>query len=256
MKHAWILASLGLAALTLTAAAPADLIHDNGPFITDTGNGAGGADTSVVEDGYTTTGIICNNATGGNGPYRVADDITITADAWDLTSMTFFSYQTYSDTTPTFTGAYVTVYDENMQVLYGDWTTNHLNAGDSSWTGAYRVENSDLLNSTRPIMAVDIDLSWLPDLTTGTYWIGVGLTGSLSSGPWAVPKTPHDDTDNAIRWVTNPPAWSQIDGNSSAQGIQPHDLPFQLYGTIIPEPASIAALGLAALLLRRRSGVN
>jgi len=250
--------AIGMAAALVTAASAA-LLHDNGPFITGVGDGFGGASTSAIEAGFTSFGFNCDEAepAANGGPFRVADDFTITDPAWDLTNVKFYAYQTGSTLTSTFTAAYVTIYSwdgTNLNPVAGDYTTNRLLS--SAFSGVYRVTATTLTNNQRPIMELDIDLSWAPYLPAGTYYIGISTNGSLATGPWAVPKTPSAPTDNGIQYVGNPtapatPGWYLIDGNGTAAGGN-QDLPIKLYGTVVPEPAAALLLVAGLLAARRR----
>ncbi len=253
-----ILALIGFAGLGLAASASADLLHDNGPWVTGIGDGNAGANTSSIEQPtYNSFGYNANNAAAAPGPFRVADDFTVGGGGWNLTNMTLYAYQTGSTTAPSINGAVVAIYDTDPSLgglpVQGDTTTNRINAGTTVWTGVYRVTTTTLTGTTRPVMSVDIDMNWVPDLAPGHYWVAVGLTGSLASGPWVVPTTPaNQQTDNAIQFANA--AWAFIDGNGTAEGAPRQDLAFQLQGTVVPEPTSLIGLGLglAALAMRRR----
>ncbi len=230
------------AALVLPASAA--MLYDNGPFVTGIGDGAGGADTSTVEDGYSARGYIANNVAEGNGPYYIRDDFEVThPDGWQLDNAELFAFQTNSSLVSTITDAYVTLFDTVGNVVWGDWNTS-LPILANEWTGAYRV-TTDPLATNRPIMRVAVDLSAAPLLPQGHYWLGFSMCGSLLSGPWAVPKTPHDTTDNAETWSGASGTWTQIGAPDLVQ-----DFPLKLHGT--PEPASLGLMLIAALGLMRR----
>ncbi len=237
-------------AASLAAAASADVLLTNGPWITGIGNGFGGADTSAIETGYTSYGFNINHALVPNA-FMIADDFTVPAgEVWDLSFAQWYAYQTGSSTTSTITSAKVVIWSGNPMSggtpIAGDETTERLLT--TYWSGVYRVSTNPL-DTNRPVMENLIDLSFVPDLGPGTYWIAVGLNGSLTSGPWSNPVVPARPTDNAIQRSSG--TWAVIDGNGTLAGVPPQDMPFILNGTIIPEPATLA-LGLLALLVRRR----
>ena len=203
------------------------VLYDNGPWITGVGNGAGGADTSEIEGGFNTFGY----GTQQTIPIRIADDFVVpTGETWNLTSMTWRGYQTGSTTAGSITAATVQIWNGapgtmGATVVAGDTTTNRLTG--QVWSGVYRVTATTLTNSQRPVMDIAIDMSWAPALATGTYWVDVGLAGSLASGPWSNPTVPSSPTDNGRQFQTAT-GWVQIaDGTSG----QPQDFPFVLEGT-------------------------
>jgi LPXTG-motif cell wall-anchored protein len=110
-----------------------------------------------------------------------------------IKSVELFAYQTGSDTTPTFTGVYLMIYDgkpgEGGNILWGDEVTNIFDSAE--FTGCYRVLHSSRAHD-RPIMKIVADISKgsTPVLTlpAGTYWLAFSLDGSLDSGPWGVPN--------------------------------------------------------------------
>jgi hypothetical protein len=169
------------------------VLKDNGPFVTAQGVGANGADISLAQpnaagDGVTYIGLGVTNTTppagpGSGGPFRNGDSFTVPAgEMWTLDRVEFFAFQTQSSNFSTafaFSGAYVAVYDQNpftgAAPIYGDYLTNRLRGG--AWTGSYRVSGTALTNQTRPIMRVDIDMTWLPALPAGEYYFAVSLLG-------------------------------------------------------------------------------
>ncbi len=239
------------AVAVLAAPVLATTLLDNGPWITGYGNGAGGANTSAIETGYNVYGYNDNIALAGYN-FMLADDFTVPAgEIWTLDDVLWYGYQTNSGLTSTMTGIYVEIFNGNPKsggtVLYGDETTNRLLG--TYWSGVYRVTQTTLTNTQRPVMENMADMTWVPPLPAGSYWLAVGLTGSLASGPWANPVTPHRDTDNAVQRVTG--VWSDVDADSTAgPPVLIQDFPFVLEGT--PEPTTLSMLALGALALIRR----
>jgi hypothetical protein len=238
----------------------AQVLFSNGPIITGTGNGAGGANTSQLQGGDGSAGFNCNGAL----PARIADDFVVPAgQTWVVDQVTVFAYQTGSSTTSTFTGGSLeirTAAPPGGAVVFGDDTTNRL-AG-SAFTNIYRLFSTDPLTGTaRPIMANTLDTGGLT-LGPGTYWINVGLTGSLASGPWCVPVTSTNvgaQAGNALQFFSG--AWNPVvDGSTGQQKAQA----FLVEGTfVVPAPAPVnnplalillglALFGVGAFAVSRR----
>jgi hypothetical protein len=230
MKNSYPKKPLAIAAALLTACTMhAQILFDNTPISNSPGTGFNGADESVL---YTTTfgmGTIGfgHQATAFN---RVADDFVSTDCQWVVDSIVFFGYQTGSGTTSTFTGVNFRIWDSipdavGSSVVYGDTTTNRMTR--SVFTGVYRVTQTTATNSTRPIMR---NVCTTPGLTlpAGTYWLDWASLGSLASGPWAVPRTPLNQsvTGNGRQRIGS--VWNNaLDGgtNTPQQGF-----PFLIYG--------------------------
>ncbi|MEI2690136.1 MAG: hypothetical protein V9H69_10695 [Anaerolineae bacterium] len=106
--------------------------------------------------------------------FRVADDFTVPAGGWNVASITFFAYQTGSTTASTINAVNVRIWDgppnAGGTVIWGDTTTNRL--ASSAWSNIYRVLDSALTNSQRPIMA---DVA-----TVGTFLPAGDLLGRLA----------------------------------------------------------------------------
>ena len=69
---------------------PKAVLWDNGPFITSTGTGAGGADESLVEPPDNNHGWGCQWLSD----IRLTDDFDVPAgETWEITAITLFGYQ-------------------------------------------------------------------------------------------------------------------------------------------------------------------
>lgn len=211
-------------------------LWNNGPFITHPTGGAGGNAASAVQTNLqmSTYGFNANHAASPGNYYYFADDFTVTG-TWNLQTITFYGYQTGSTTTSTFTGVYVRIWNgppnAGGTVVWGDLTTNRLQS--TNWSNVYRVLDTDLTNTQRPIMRIIADVSGCV-LSAGTYWIQWGYTGSLTSGPWGPPITilGQTNTGNALQATTT--GWTQlIDSGANA----PQGLPFIIDGTAGSQPA-------------------
>ncbi len=206
---------------------PRDVLYDNGPIVTSTGTGVGGADESIIDATETTNGFGCQFASD----FRLSDDFTIPAgQTWSINSVTLFGYQTDSGTSSTIVGAYIEIFDNPPDygtLVYGDLTTNVLTS--TSWMNCYRVQSSASgTNDQRPIMANVCDYSTPITLTEGTYWICWQLDGTGASGPWYPPVTINGQlvTGNAVQYYNL--GWGAVTDNGSGNA---KGLPFILSGT-------------------------
>jgi len=208
-------------------------LFDNGPLITHVGEGPAGTDVSLLQNatlGLNTLGAGAGNV---NGVFD-ADDFTVTApEGWDIDTLTFYTYQTGSTTTPTITGMYLQIWngrpgDVGSTVIFGNRTTNRL--GSSSFLGAYRWSETSAGDTTRPIMEVTSQPLGL-HLAPGTYWVEVSLAGSLASGPWLPPVTimGQTGTGNAVQSTDAGASWSDLldSGTNTGMGI-----PFKIHGSV------------------------
>ncbi|MEZ4767464.1 MAG: proprotein convertase P-domain-containing protein [Caldilineales bacterium] len=208
---------------------PAAVLYDNGPLVTNPGGGAGGADASALQ-----TAVL--NSTYGFGHaistgFRVADDFTVPAGGWNISTITFYAYQTGSTTTSTINNVNLQIWDGPPgvgSVVFGDTSTNRL-AG-SSWSNIYRVLDTGLLDTARPVMADAVTVN--TTLPAGTYWLDWQTGGTLGSGPWAPPVTLVGQTakpgSNGLQFSPTTGAWAAlIDTGSGAV----QDLPFVIEGT-------------------------
>jgi hypothetical protein len=214
---------------------PEAVLWDNGPLVTQPGGGFGGADASAVQSalGLYTYGF--GHQLSANN--HIADDFFITdPNGWHIDQITFFAYQTGAPTSPSpLTAVYYQIWDgppndPGSSVLFGDLTTNRMVS--STWSNIYRVIDTNLLDSSRPIFA-DVASAGVT-LPAGTYWIEWISDGSASySGPWAPPISHLGQTitGNAMQYLGSNSAWQPALDGSSQQG-----MPFIIEGSVISLP--------------------
>ena len=227
----------GPAAPAAPPANPAAILFDNGPLTTHPGGGFGGANASAVQTalGLTTFGFGHAISTG----FRMADDFTVPAGGWNISTITFYAYQTGSTTTTTIDNVNLQIWNGVPgvgSVVFGDTTTNRL-AG-SSFSNIYRVTDTALTASNRPIMADVVTVN--TTLPAGTYWLDWQTGGTLSSGPWAPPVSILGQTakpgSNGLQFDPTAGTWNpSVDTGANAQ----QDLPFVIEGQVAGNPPNI-----------------
>ncbi len=214
--------ALSLAAVAVAGAAAittADVqVFDNGPFITGIGSGASGANVSVTETSAgAATGVTFNALLSPAA--RAVDDFVITgapATGVRLANLHLYSFQTNAPTTAHYGAVYITIYNGSPAAggtpIAGDFSTNRLIS--TTWSGAYRVSSSLLTSAARPIFDLNVDMSWVPPLADGQYWMMLSATGDLAVSASANPMfffvTPHAQgngglggPDNAFQFFNN-----------------------------------------------------
>jgi hypothetical protein len=212
------------------------VLYDNGPIVTHPGGGAGGADASALQTnlGMTVFGFGHAQSAG----IRVADDFTVPAgETWSIDRITFFAYQTGAGTgSPTINHVNLQIWNGNpsnpaSMVVFGDTTTNRL--ASSVWSNAYRVLDTGLTNTQRPVFANVVTVG--TTLTAGTYWLDWQTGGTLASGPWVPPVTilGQTTTGNGLQKI-GAAAWAAL------IDVGPQGLPFILESTARPAPAGLA----------------
>jgi hypothetical protein len=224
---------------------PEAILYDNGPLVTHPGGGFGGADASVLQTnlGLTTFGY-GHALTSG---FRVADDFTIADGGWFIDTITFFAYQTGSSTVPTIDHVNLRIWDgppgdPGSNVVFGDTTTNRL--ASTSWANMYRVTDTDMMGSTRPVMGNVVTIGIF--LPAGTYWLDWQTGGTLASGPWVPPVSilgePGKPGANGLQFDPGASTWNPL------VDVAPQDLPFiiegQVAGAVCQTPADIPWLSV------------
>ena len=244
---------LTLAIATLCAGsglAQGGLLFDNGGFVTGVGNGYGGADTSEIQFVSSGPPIVTLSAFGlefaQSANSRLADDFTVPAgQRWRPSTLDWFAYQTNAPANPTSTITDVRVRIWNARpdqpgaaVIHGDTTTNRLLS--SSFANCYRTKPvstagaGSRLDPWRAIYELEIDMSWLPDLGPGTYWIELAGVGDPNYGiPAAIPTATWQATDNAAEFRDVYGVWRPT---TAGIGGAACDFPFQLHGTATNDP--------------------
>lgn len=197
-----------------------EVLFDQAQFVTNPG-ALNGHDVSALQGEQNQLGPNANYSM----PCYVADDFTLETES-TINEIEVYGYQTGSTTNSTFTGLHFAIYDaspmEGGHVIAGDMTQNAITA--TEWTQCYRT-GTDLTGQTRPIMSVtatDLNIT----LPAGQYWLVWGMEGTMSSGPWAMPRTIAGEvnTGNGLNYTSE---WKALVDDGSNQ---PYGLAFKISG--------------------------
>src|SRR5688572_22340015 len=198
-----------------------------GPFITQSGVGAGGASVSEAYSGYP-VGVSMQL-----GVQILADDFVVPfGQVWTPTTVKWLSYQTGSPTTGTFTDMYLNLWntDPTGQAPGGQFKTGGQVLQSQAWTGVYRVPEGGLLGNTRPIIEVSCVGSWIGSIGAGTYWLDCTAAGTLVSGPWGPPVTvPNQQPGQNPQW-NGVASFSANPFSPVTVGLDGQDFLFQIEG--------------------------
>jgi hypothetical protein len=94
------------------------------------------------------------------------------------------------------------------------------------FSGIYRTTANNPTDCTKPLMEFTIDMTWVPPLPPGQYWVLVSGNSTNPGSEYVPPTVPWDATDNAQLSVNFGPFAPTIGGMGGA----PMDLPFELSG--------------------------
>jgi hypothetical protein len=239
---------------TLAPVAPPFTVHNSGatkavlvpfgPYITQVGAGFGGANVSEVYTTFT-LGSVGYNIFGfgmqSSVNITVADDFKVPgATTWFPSGVRWVTYQTGASTSGTITSMNLNLWNTPPagQLPGNQWVTGSNQLQTSTWTGVYRVLDSTLTANTRALIQVNCGGAWMPSLSPGSYWIEANAGGSLSSGPWAPPKTnagqvpPTNKPWNGVQSVSLGAFAQVVDtGNPVGTIFEPADFLWQLEGS-------------------------
>jgi len=100
---------------------------------------------------------------------------------------------------------------------------------DSAFVSTFRVLNNpnDRQNAVKETW---IDLSWVPPLNSGTYWLEIGAQGvNPAFGPFAIPTVPRrGDLDHARIVNVHGGQWQPLIDPSTGLPVR---LPIELFGS-------------------------
>ncbi|MBL8896424.1 MAG: hypothetical protein JNM84_02295 [Planctomycetes bacterium] len=209
------------------------LLHDNGSFVTSTGNGPSGADLSTLQTSLAmgAYGFTVAHITNS----RIADEFSVPPGRmWHIEELSFFAYELGSTSTSSFTDLRFQIWDgtpgdAGSRVVYGDLSTNALSS--TEWTRAYRVSENIPTSTSRPIMVCKATPAGGFFLGEGSYWIEFAMGASIASSLFMPPVTILGQTTTGNALVSSSTTWRALidSGTGTNQGA-----PFLLRGDDLP----------------------
>jgi hypothetical protein len=251
------MARFAFLATCLTASLSAQ-VYTSGPFRTaDTGGGAGGTSPiSVLQTAAPLTHTVIGfGAQQGTIRNALVEDFQVST-FLQISEIELFGYTTGA-TAPSCTGVYVAIWnaDPSVTAPTAPWTTNVLQASSpnpanspfeatnnrisstvNTFSGVFRVLDSDLNGTTRQVQSMRINLGANPAvLAPGQYWLEFCFNGVNFVPP--ITATGVGVTGNAKQFRNATQTYGPIVNGTNNQGI-----PFRFFGPFGAEGA-ISNLG-------------
>ena len=226
LSKLWTLTAITF--LTLFTGLAGAQTYTNGPLST----GATSSTGTAAPTGYTWSEVQAGNTNAGFGAnitagFTVADDFTVPAGGWNLTTARFYAYSTgFAGTTSPFVDVRIQIFNTDPSVgsptpIFGNLTTNRFVS--SADANMYRIFNG-APGTTRRIWEIVANIN--TSLTPGTYWIEWQLgNGGISnfSPPATIVGQVTQAGWNGKQHDINAATWVNLLDGANAQ-----DMPFKL----------------------------
>lgn len=215
-------------------------LWDNGPLVTHPGGGPGGVDVSMASS--------VPNATGSNVTATTwrADDFS-NAVPWVVTSIDMYAYDT-NFPAPRWTSA-------EIQIRRGAPDGPLVSSAAATWqlAGINRVFNGagNLANTARGVNVLTADFGGV-NLSPDTYFSTLSIVHSQTANSWfpyvmdinpANPDDPITRVGDSMVSTDSGASWTPGTVTTGGWNMSP-EVPFRVYGQVVPEPASWVSLVL------------
>ncbi|MBL8060651.1 MAG: hypothetical protein JNK63_08065 [Chthonomonas sp.] len=242
-----------LSMFSAIASAQAAVLHDNGPMSTGPTHHLGNtAPVGTTFSELQSVGAVSNTVLGysvnylnatATGPLHQADDFTVPAGGWSVSSFVVYGFRTNGSTTEQFNTGVLRIWDgvpgqPGSNIVAGDLTTNILTFTDFS--GIYRTGRSSSSLTSRPIMSATLTFPTAVSLPQGTYWMDYGLTSAGNTFAPLVTRPGELQPVGANAMLYTSFQWyTMVDTNSGSQ----MEVPFQVIGSQNVELGGTMELG-------------